>query len=71
VEALISEGVISPDLFPEELGDYGIHDFKTFVERVQEVPLDVLHGYVERLESYRPQEEWDFEVDDEDYGFEF
>jgi RecA-family ATPase len=72
VEALLYEGVISPDEFPEKLEDYGVHDFKTFTDKVSVIPINILREYVEKLEAYRSQaEEWNFEINDEDYEFDF
>jgi hypothetical protein len=72
IEALLSEKVISPDEFPEKLEEYGVYNFETLIEKIEEIPLSELREFVERLEAYRPQEDWNFaEIDDEEYGFEF
>jgi len=65
VEALIESGSISADEFPERLEEYGVYNFKTLVEKMEDIPIPILEKYVEELESH-----FNF-AGDEDYNFDF
>jgi len=68
VESLISDGVISPDEFPERLEEYSVCDFVSLIENVEDIPIGVFREYVKKLEEYRAL----VEVDNEDsYDFDF
>jgi len=69
VEDLIKDKVIFADKFPEplEIDGYVVSDFPSLVDLIDKIPIDVLKGYVEKLEKYRPI----IDFADEDYEFDF
>ncbi len=65
VEALIESGFIGANEFPEHLENYGVYDFKTLVEKIEEISISDLEEYVKRLEEccnlFDPDEDYNFD----------